>query len=161
MQKISPFLWFDKEAEEATNYYVSLFPTSKIGTTSRYDEAGAKASGQPGGSVMVIEFELDGEKFTALNGGPIFKFNESISFVVDCEDQAEVDHYWEKLSAVPQSEQCGWCKDKFGVSWQIVPKALGEMLSDPDKQKAGRVMQAMLQMKKLDVGKLKEAYEGK
>ncbi len=108
--------------------------------------------------MLVVEVELDGQKFTLLNGGPIFKFNEAISFIVDCADQVEVDRYWEKLSAVPESEQCGWCKDKFGVSWQIVPKQLGEMLADPDKEKTGRVMKAMLQMKKIDIAGVKKAY---
>ncbi|MBI3486234.1 VOC family protein [Candidatus Daviesbacteria bacterium] len=161
MQKISPCLWFDNQAEEAANYYTEVFPNSKIGDTSRYDAEAAKVSGQPEGSVLVVEVELDGQKFTLLNGGPIFKFNEAISFIVDCADQAEVDRYWEKLSAIPESEQCGWCKDKYGVSWQIVPKQLGQMLSDPDKEKAQRVMHAMLQMKKIDIDKLKKAYDRK
>lgn len=158
MQKITPFLWFDTQAEEAAKYYTSIFPHSKIGNVSRYDEAGAKASGQPAGSAMVVAFELNGQEFSAINGGPIFKFNESISFVVNCENQEEVDKYWEKLSAIPESEQCGWCKDKYGLSWQIVPKQLGELMS---KDTSGRVMQAMLQMKKIDVKKLQEAFEGK
>jgi predicted 3-demethylubiquinone-9 3-methyltransferase (glyoxalase superfamily) len=161
MQKITPFLWFDNQAEEAANFYTSIFPNSKIVTVTRYDEAGAKASGMPVGSAMTVAFELDGEPFTALNGGPIFKFTEAISFVVNCETQEEVDTLWGKLSAVPESEQCGWLKDKYGLSWQIVPKQLGEMLSDADPEKAGRVMQAMLQMKKIDVNALKQAYEGK
>ncbi len=161
MQKITPFLWFDDKAEEAVKFYTSLFKNSKILNVARYDEAGAKASGRPVGSAMTVEFELEGQKFVALNGGPIFKFTEAISFVVNCENQDEVDYYWEKLSAHPESEQCGWLKDKFGLSWQIVPKQLAEMLEAPDPEKAGRVMQAMLQMKKIDVNKLKEAYEGK
>lgn len=169
-QKITPFLWFDTQAEEAANFYVSVFsglpgrdlasggPNSKILTSSRYDEAGAKVSGRPVGSVMVISFELNGQEFNALNGGPLFKFSEAISFAVNCENQEEVDHLWESLSADPTSEQCGWCKDKFGLSWQIVPKQLGEMIS---KDTSGKVMQAMLQMKKIDISKLQEAFEGK
>ncbi len=161
MQKITPFLWFDSQAEEAVNFYVSIFKNSKVLSVARYDEAGAKASGRPAGSAMTVAFELEGQEFTALNGGPVFKFTEAISFVVNCETQEEVDHYWEKLSAVPESEQCGWCKDTYGLSWQIVPKALGELLGDKDPAKSGRVMQAMLQMKKIDVVKLHAAYEGK
>jgi predicted 3-demethylubiquinone-9 3-methyltransferase (glyoxalase superfamily) len=160
LQKITPFLWYDNQAEEAANFYITVFPNSKIHSTSHYDEAGAKVSGMPAGSVLVVEFELEGQTFQALNGGPIFKFNESISFVVHCESQNEIDQYWEKLSAVPESEQCGWLKDKFGVSWQIVPRRLAELLSDPDKEKSGRVMQAMLQMKKIEVSKLENAYRG-
>lgn len=159
MQKITPFLWFDSQAEEAAKFYTSLFKNSKILTVARYDEAGAQASGRPAGSAMTVAFELEGQEFTALNGGPIFKFTEAISFVVNCETQEEVDVLWEKLSAVPESEQCGWLKDKYGLSWQIVPKQLGEMLGDKDAQKAGRVMQAMLQMKKIDIKKLQEAYD--
>ncbi len=161
MQKISPFLWFDNQAEEAANYYVSIFKNSIVLSVSRYDEAGAKASGRPVGSAMTVAFQLEGQEFTALNGGPIFKFTEAISFVVNCATQAEVDHYWESLSADPKSEQCGWLKDKFGLSWQIVPEALGQMLGDKDSAKSGRVMQAMLQMKKIDIAELKKAYEGK
>jgi len=161
-QKITPFLWFDTNAEEAAKLYVSLFKNSKIGATARYDEAGAKASGQPAGSVMTIEFELEGQRFVGLNGGPAFKFTEAVSFAVDCQDQAEVDYFWEKLTADGGQESvCGWLKDKFGVSWQIVPTALGEMMSDPDPAKAQRVMQAMLGMKKIDIAGLKKAYEGK
>jgi predicted 3-demethylubiquinone-9 3-methyltransferase (glyoxalase superfamily) len=161
MSKITNCLWFDNQAEDAANYYVSFFPNSKIKETLHYDEASAKVSGMPEGSVLTVSFDLDGQEFLGLNGGPAFKFSEAISFVVNCEDQAEVDKYWEKLSAVPESEQCGWCKDKFGVSWQVVPKILNELLMNPDKQKAGRVMQAMLEMKKLDVAKLEEAAGGK
>ena len=155
MQKISPFLWFSDNAEEAANYYVSVFKNSKLGKVVRYDAASAQASGQPEGSVLTVAFELDGQEFTALNGGPIFQFTEAISFVVQCEDQAEIDYYWDKLSAMPQAEQCGWCKDKFGVSWQIVPKNLDELIGSP----AG--MQAMLQMKKLDIAELERANSGK
>ncbi len=159
MQKITPFLWFDNQAEEAAKFYTSIFPNSKILNVARYDEAGAKASGRPVGSAMTVAFELDGQQFTALNGGPMFKFTEAVSFVVNCEAQEEVDRLWEKLSADPKAEQCGWLKDKFGLSWQIVPKQLGELLSAPDPEKAGRVMKAMLQMKKIDIEKLKQAYE--
>lgn len=157
MQKISPFLWFNTQAEEAANLYVSIFPNSRIINTSRYGKEGFEVHHMPEGTVMTIEFELDGQKFTAINGGPVFKFNESISFVVSCETQDEVDHYWEKLSAVPQAEQCGWLKDKFGLSWQIIPTALVRLLSDPDKEKAGRVMNAMLKMKKIDINVLENA----
>jgi predicted 3-demethylubiquinone-9 3-methyltransferase (glyoxalase superfamily) len=158
MPKISNCLWFDKQAEEAAKYYISVFPNSKIKEISHYDEASAKVSEMPEGTVLTVSFDLDGQEFLGLNGGPIFKFSEAISFVVNCKDQEEVDHYWEKLSAVPESEQCGWCKDKFGVSWQVVPSILAEQLNDPDKEKAGRVMQAMLQMKKIDIEALKKAY---
>jgi predicted 3-demethylubiquinone-9 3-methyltransferase (glyoxalase superfamily) len=157
MQKITPFLWFDDKAEEAVNFYVSIFKNSKIGATTRYDEAGAKASGRQKGTVMTIEFQLDGEEFVALNGGPEFKFTEAISFVVNCTTQEEVDYFWEKLSEGGQEVQCGWLKDKYGLSWQVVPTILGELLQDEDPVKAQRAMQAMLQMKKLDIGKLKQA----
>ena len=159
MQKITPFLWFDNQAEEAANFYVSVFKNSKIVSSSRYGEEGQEITGQKPGTVMTVEFELEGQRFTALNGGPQFKFNESISFLVDCETQEEVDEYWEKLSAVPEAEQCGWLKDKFGVSWQIIPRALGEMLGDPDPAKSQRVMRAMLQMHKIDIAALRQAYE--
>lgn len=151
MQKISPFLWFDKQADEAANYYVSVFNDSKINSTTHYDAASAKASGLPEGSVLTVNFQIEGQDFIALNGGPIFKFTEAISFVVTCKDQSEIDYYWEKLSAVPEAEQCGWCKDKFGVSWQIVPEGLGKLISNP----AG--MQAMLKMKKLNIDELANA----
>ncbi len=159
MKKITPFLWFDTQAEEAANYYTSVFPNSKILNTARYDEEGAKVSGRPKGSVMTISFELNGQEFNALNGGPLFKFTEAISFVVNCETQEEVDTLWEKLSHHKESEQCGWLKDKYGISWQIVPTVLGELLSDPDPEKSQRVMKAMLQMKKLDIKTLTEAYK--
>ncbi len=159
IQKITPFLWFDNNAEEAMNFYIDTFGNGKILSVTRYDEAGSKVSGMPEGSVMVGEFELFGQYFSALNGGPVFKFNESISFAVNCETQEEVDRYWEKLSANPKAEQCGWLKDKFGLSWQIVPKQLGELLNDPNPQKSQAVMQAMLQMKKIDIAKLQEAYD--
>ena len=153
-QRITPFLWFDGQAKEAANFYVSIFPNSKIGSTSRYGEAGPG----PKGSVMTVAFELDGLSFTALNGGPIFKFTEAISLVVHCETQAEVDHYWEKLSAGGQQVQCGWLKDKYGLSWQIVPNALLELAQDKDPAKSQRVMAAMMQMKKIDIAGLKAAY---
>jgi len=157
MQKITPFLWFDNQAEEAMNFYVSIFKNSKVLSVNRYGE-GAPA---PKGTVMTANFQLEGQAFTALNGGPMFKFTPAISFVVHCETQAEVDEYWAKLSAGGKENQCAWLDDKFGVSWQIVPNALIELLSDPDPVKSGRVMQAMLQMKKIDVEKLKQAYEGR
>jgi predicted 3-demethylubiquinone-9 3-methyltransferase (glyoxalase superfamily) len=160
-QKITPFLWFDTQAEDAANFYVSIFRNSKIRSIARYDEEAAKASGRPKGSVMTVAFELNGQEFVALNGGPLFKFTEAISFVVNCETQEEVDHFWEKLSAGGQEVQCGWLKDRFGVSWQVVPTVLVEMLQDEDPLKARRVMGAMLKMKKIDVEALKRAYEGR
>ncbi len=159
MQKITPFLWFDDKAEEAAKFYTAIFPNSKIKEASRYDEAGAKASGMPVGSVMVISFELNGQQFTALNGGPLFKFTEAISFVVNCETQEEVDHYWNSLSADPKSEQCGWLKDKYGLTGQIVPNIRGELLGDEDPEKSKRVLDAMLQMDKIEIAKLKQAYD--
>jgi predicted 3-demethylubiquinone-9 3-methyltransferase (glyoxalase superfamily) len=155
MQKITPFLWFDDKAEEAMDFYVSIFKNSKRGRISRYGEAGPG----PSGAVMVVTFQLDGREFMALNGGPHFKFTEAISLLVDCETQDEVDALWEKLSEGGAKGQCGWLKDKYGLSWQIVPTALGEMMSDPDPEKSKRVMNAMLQMKKLDINTLKQAYE--
>lgn len=151
MQKISPFLWFDTQAEEAAKFYTSIFKNSKVGYISRYDAAAAQASRQPEGSAMTVSFQLEGQDFTALNGGPLFKFSEAISFSVACEDQEEIDYYWEKLSAHPESEQCGWLKDRFGLSWQIVPKNMGDLIKTP------KAMQAMLQMKKIDIAKLKRA----
>jgi len=158
MQKITPFLWFDDQAEEAAKFYTSVFKNSKIGRILRYSEEAAKASGRPAGSVLTVEFEMEGQKFVALNGGPLFKFNESISFVVNCETQEEVDYFWEKLTADGgQESQCGWLKDKFGLSWQVVPTVLIDMLHDKDSKKSERVTAAMLQMKKIDINKLKEA----
>ena len=157
MQKITPFLWFSDNAEEAVRVYVSIFKNSKIGKIARYDEAGEKIAGRPAGSVMTVEFQLEGEDFVALNGGPMFKFTEAISFVVNCETQEEVDYYWKKLSAGGKEVQCGWLKDKFGLSWQIVPTILPELLSDKDAAKSQRVMQAMLEMVKPDIKKLKQA----
>ena len=162
MQKISPFLWFDSQAEEAVKFYTSVFKNSKVGRILRYSEEAAKASGQPIGSVLTIEFEIDGQKLVALNGGPQFKFNESVSFVVNCETQDEVDYFWEKLIADGgQESACGWLKDKFGLSWQVTPIVLIDMLHDKDSEKAERVMQAMMQMQKIDIEKLKAAYAGK
>jgi len=162
MQKITPFLWFDDNAEEAANFYVSIFPNSKIKNVVRYDEVGAKASGRPAGSAMTVAFELEGQPFTALNGGPVFKFTEAVSFVVSCASQEEIDALWTKLSGGgdPSAQQCGWLKDKYGMSWQIYPPMLGEMLQDKDPEKSKRVMQAMLQMKKIDIAELKKAYDG-
>lgn len=160
MQKITPFLWFDNNAEEAVNFYVSTFKNSKVGNTTRYNEASAKAAGRPEGSVMTMEFQLEGQNFVAINGGPHFKFTEAISFVVNCETQEEVDYFWEKLTADGgQESQCGWLKDKYGLSWQITPRVLIEMIGDKDPQKAQRVMEAMLQMKKIDIATLKRAYD--
>jgi predicted 3-demethylubiquinone-9 3-methyltransferase (glyoxalase superfamily) len=157
MQKIIPFLWFDDQAEEAVRLYTSLVKNSKINSISRYQ----KDTPGPEGKVMTVSFQLDGQEFTALNGGPIFKFTEAISFLINCDSQAEVDELWEKLSAGGEKGQCGWLKDKFGLSWQIVPTALGELLSGPDPEASQRVMQAMLKMKKLDIGLLKQAYSQK
>ena len=158
MQKITPFLWFDNNTEEAAQFYVSVFKNSRILSVSRYGDAGPG----PKGSVMVVSFQLEGQQFTALNGGPLFKFNEAFSFVVSCENQEEIDYYWNKLtSSGGQESQCGWLKDKFGFSWQIVPTALGKLMADKDPKKANRVMQALLQMKKLDIATLEEAAEGK
>ncbi len=161
MQKITPFLWFNNQAEEAVNYYVSIFKNSRIGHVTRYGDEAAEVSGRPAGSVMTVEFELEGQKFTALNGGPLFSFSPAISFVVNCQTQEEVDTLWEKLSAGGQPQQCGWLTDKFGVTWQIVPIVLIEMLGDKDAAKAKRVMSAMLQMTKIDIKRLRQAYEGK
>ena len=161
MQKITPFLWFDHQAEEAAKFYTSVFKNSKVGRILRYDEATAKAAGGTVGSVLTIEFEIEGQKFTALNGGPQFKFNESVSFVVYCQTQAEVDYFWQKLTADGgQESECGWLRDKFGLSWQVTPTVLIEMLHDKDPKKSGRVMNAMMQMQKIDISKLKAAYAG-
>src|SRR5216117_2572013 len=161
IQTITPFLWFDDQAEEAVNFYVSIFKNSRVGSIARYDEEAAKASGRPKESVMTVAFELDGQEFVALNGGPLFKFTEAISFVVNCETQEEVDHFWEKLSAGGQEVQCGWLKDRFGVSWQVVPTVLGEMLQDKDREKSRRAMAAMLKMKRINIEALQKAYEGR
>jgi predicted 3-demethylubiquinone-9 3-methyltransferase (glyoxalase superfamily) len=154
MQKISPFLWFDNNAEEAANFYVAIFKDSKVLKIARYGEAGPG----PAGSVMVVNFQIEGQDFIALNGGPLFKFTEAISFVINCQTQEEVDHYWNKLTAGGgQESQCGWLKDKYGLSWQVTPTILGELLADKDQKKAQRVMQAMLQMKKIDIAALQRA----
>jgi predicted 3-demethylubiquinone-9 3-methyltransferase (glyoxalase superfamily) len=155
MQKITPFLWFDTQAEEAVKFYASIFPNSKILNMARYGDAGPG----PKGSVMTVEFELDGQRMIALNGGPVFKFTEAISLVVDCNSQEEVDHYWNKLLQGGEESQCGWLKDKYGLSWQIVPTALGKLLSGPDAKKAKRVMEAMLKMKKIDIAALEAAAQ--
>lgn len=156
MQKISPFLWFGNQAEEAMHFYVSVFKNSKAGNVTYYGDAGPG----PKGSVMTASYELEGQHFTALNGGPQFKFNQAISFVVNCETQEEVDELWDRLSEGGEPQQCGWLRDKFGLSWQIVPNALIELLGDPDPEKSKHVMEAMLQMTKLDIAKLQQAYEG-
>jgi predicted 3-demethylubiquinone-9 3-methyltransferase (glyoxalase superfamily) len=160
-QRITPFLWFDDQAEEAVRLYTTVFAHSKVLSTVRYGKEGAQVSGRREGSVMTIAFELDGQEFTALNGGPQFRFSEAISLVVNCRSQQEVDHYWSRLSegGDEQAQQCGWLKDRYGVSWQVVPTALPELLGQPDPEKARRVMQAMLQMKKLDVEALRRAAE--
>jgi predicted 3-demethylubiquinone-9 3-methyltransferase (glyoxalase superfamily) len=161
MQKITPFLWFNGNAEPAAKFYTSIFKKSKIRKISRYGQSAAKGSGQPKGSVMTVEFELEGQKFIALNGGSQFKFNESISFTVNCKTQAELDRYWKKLSAGGEEVACGWLKDKYGLFWQIVPEFIGEILCDKDPAKTERVMQAVMNMVKLDIKTLKAAYAGK
>ena len=163
MQKISPCLWFDDQGEEAAKFYTSIFKESKIGDVMRYGKEGYEIHGREEGTVMTVEFEIEGQKFLGLNGGPIFKFNEAISFQVYCETQEEVDYYWEKLSegGDEKAQQCGWLKDKYGVSWQIVPIILIKMLKDKDSEKSQKVMKAMLQMHKLDISTLKKAYEEK
>jgi predicted 3-demethylubiquinone-9 3-methyltransferase (glyoxalase superfamily) len=157
VQKITPFLWFDGKAEEAMNFYTSIFKNSKIKSVSRYGEAGPG----PKGTVMSGTFQLEGQEFIALNGGPQFKFNEAVSFFVDCRTQEEVDRLWERLSEGGEKQSCGWLKDKYGLSWQIVPTILGKLLQDKDSVKAGRVMQAMLKMDKIDIKLLQQAYDGK
>jgi predicted 3-demethylubiquinone-9 3-methyltransferase (glyoxalase superfamily) len=161
MKKIAPCLWFDSNAEEAVKFYTAVFKNCRVKNISRYGDAAAQVSGQPKGSVLTIAFELDGQEFTALNGGPMFRFNEAISFQVHCDTQDELDYYWNKLSegGDPKAQQCGWLKDKFGVSWQIVPTMLGEMLTGPDPAKSEKVMQALLGMKRLDIKALQQAHE--
>jgi len=159
MKKITPFLWFDDKAEEAVKFYVSVFKNAKIGSIARYSEEAAVASGRPAGSVMTVSFKLNGQEFTALNGGPQFTFTPAISFVVNCETQQEIDKLWEKLSAGGEKSVCGWLKDKYGVSWQIVPAVLGKMMQGKDAERSKRVMQAQLKMTKLDIKILKRAYE--
>jgi predicted 3-demethylubiquinone-9 3-methyltransferase (glyoxalase superfamily) len=161
-QRIAPCLWFDHQAEEAAAFYVSVFKNSKINSVSRYSKAGQEIHRRPVGSVMTVAFELDGQAFTALNGGPVFKFNEAVSLQVSCDTQQEVDYYWEKLlkGGDPKAQQCGWLKDKYGLSWQIVPRVLPEMLKDHESAKAQRVMEAMLRMKKIDIAELERAFAG-
>jgi predicted 3-demethylubiquinone-9 3-methyltransferase (glyoxalase superfamily) len=157
MPKLTPFLWFDTQAEEAAKFYVSVFPNSKLGTIVRTGEAGPG----PKGSVLTAAFNLDGKEFVALNGGPAFGFTEAVSFVIDCKNQEEVDHYWSKLlEGGGKESQCGWLKDRYGLSWQVTPTILIEMINDPDAKKAARVMQAMMKMVKIDIPTLKKAYEG-
>jgi predicted 3-demethylubiquinone-9 3-methyltransferase (glyoxalase superfamily) len=162
MSKIAPCLWFDNNGEEAAMFYASIFKNSKIKNIARYGDAAAQAAGRPKGSVLTVSFELDGQEFLALNGGPMFKFSEAVSFMVNVDNQDELDHYWNKLSegGDHKAQQCGWLKDKFGVSWQIVPSMMAKMMSDPDPAKSNRVMQALLPMKKLDIKTLQKAYEG-
>jgi predicted 3-demethylubiquinone-9 3-methyltransferase (glyoxalase superfamily) len=162
IRPIVPCLWFNDQAEEAARFYAAIFERSSIGKIARYSKEGHEVHGRPAGSVMAVSFELNGQKFTALNGGPLFKFSEAISFEVHCETQAELDHFWERLSAGgdPKSQQCGWLKDRYGVSWQIVPTVLSELIADSDSTKSERVMKAMLKMKKLDIALLKRAAEG-
>ena len=163
MQKITPCLWFDDQAEEAAAFYTAIFRNSRIVSTTRYGEAGKDVHGKPPGSVMTVTFELDGQSFTALNGGPIFRFTEAVSFQVPCETQEEVDHYWESLSqgGDETAQRCGWLKDRFGVSWQVFPTVLMTLLKDPDPKKSQRVMSAMLEMGKIDIAELKRAYEAR
>ncbi|HEX3020450.1 MAG TPA: VOC family protein [Chitinispirillaceae bacterium] len=161
VQKIATNLWFDDQAEEAVKFYTSIFKNSSIGKMTRYGKAGYEYHGRPAGSVMTIEFQIEGQSFVVLNGGSVFKFTEAISFIISCESQQEVDYYWEKLSedGDPQAQQCGWLKDRFGVSWQVIPNVLKEMISDPDPQKSQRVMNAMFPMKKIDIETLKQAWK--
>jgi len=163
MTRISPCLWFADQAEEAANFYTSVFKDAKIINTTRYGTAGFEVHHRPAGSVMTVDFELNGLRFTALNGGPVFTFNEAVSFQIICDSHEEVDHYWEKLTAGgdPKAQQCGWLKDKFGLSWQVVPDGMHEMLKDPESEAASRAMSAMMKMKKLDLHELKRAYAGK
>ena len=162
VQKITPCLWFDTQAEEAAKFYTSIFKNSKIGKISRYPDAGQEVHGKPAGSVMVVDFELDGHTFTALNGGPIFKFNEAVSFQVNCDNQEEVDYFWSKLSegGDKKAQQCGWLKDRYGLSWQVIPRQLGEILGSPDAEGSRRAMEAMLKMTKIDVAELRRAFAG-
>lgn len=162
IQKLTPCLWFDDQAEAAAQFYCSVFEHSTITAITRYGQAGFEFHGRPEGSVMTVSFELDGQGFTALNGGPVFRFNEAVSFQVNCHNQFEVDHFWNALSVGgdPQTQQCGWLKDKFGLSWQIVPVVLTDMMKDPDTAKSQRVMQALLHMKKLDIAALERAFNG-
>jgi predicted 3-demethylubiquinone-9 3-methyltransferase (glyoxalase superfamily) len=162
MQRITPFLWFEKKAEEAVEFYTSIFKNSKILGTTRYDEAGSRVSGRPKGSVMTVAFQIEGQNFTALNGGPVagFKFSPAVSFVVSCKNQREIDYFWSRLSKGGKTDQCGWLEDKYGVTWQIVPTVLAKMLQDKDKKKVSRVTEAFLRMKKFDIATLERAYKG-
>ena len=160
MQRITPCLWFDSQAEEAAKFYTSIFKNSKIEGMTHYDEESSKAAGRPKGSVLTVDFQLEGQSFMALNGGPVFKFTEAVSFVINCENQEEIDYFWEKLTAGGREVECGWLKDKFGLSWQVVPTVMIEMLKDQDAQKSQRAMAAMLKMKKLDIRALERAYQG-
>ena len=161
-RKIAPCLWFDDQGEEAAGFYTAIFPNSRIVAVTRYSDAGREIHGREPGSVMTVEFELDGHPFTALNGGPVFRFNEAISLQVFCDTQAEIDHYWERLSegGDPKAQQCGWLKDRYGLSWQVVPRGMASMLKDPESAAAKRAMAAVLKMKKLDIAELQKAYEG-
>jgi len=162
MQKITPCLWFDNQAEEAARYYVGIFKNSRITEISHYTEAGKETHGQPAGSVLAVGFELNGQPFAALNGGPLFKFNEALSLQVPCDTQEEIDYYWDKLcnGGDPAAQVCGWLKDKYGVSWQVFPQEVQKMLLDPDREKAGRVMTAIMTMKKMELAALRKAYNG-
>jgi predicted 3-demethylubiquinone-9 3-methyltransferase (glyoxalase superfamily) len=162
IQKITPCLWFDDQAEEAARFYISVFTNSRIVRMSRYGKEGFEIHGRPEGSVMVVEFQIEGQTFTALNGGPLFRFNEAVSFQVSCETQEEIDYYWEKLTedGDREAQQCGWLKDRYGVSWQVVPTVLGDLVADPDSEKSQRAMRAMLRMKKIDIAALRRAYDG-
>jgi predicted 3-demethylubiquinone-9 3-methyltransferase (glyoxalase superfamily) len=162
LQKITPFLWFDNQAEEAAKFYTSIFKNSKIHTTTRYGTEGQEITGGKPGSVMTVEFEIEGQNFVALNGGPIFKFNEAVSFVISCKDQKEVDYFWEKLTTNGgQKSQCGWCKDKFGLSWQVVPEEFNKLMSSGKQENVERMTKVLLTMEKLDMAVLKKAYDGK
>ena len=160
MQKMTPCLWFDNQAEEAVNFYVSIFKNSKIGAVARYSEEAANVSGRPAGSVMTIKFELDGQEFLALNGGPIFQFSPAVSFIVNCDTQSEIDHLWKELCTGGKVMECGWLQDKYGVTWQIVPSVLDTMMQDKDTVKTGRVMSELLKMTKLEIEPLQRAYRG-
>jgi predicted 3-demethylubiquinone-9 3-methyltransferase (glyoxalase superfamily) len=161
-QRITPCLWFDDQAEEAAKYYIGIFKNSKIGKITHYGEAGRETHKRPAGSVLTVAFELDGVQFTALNGGPLFKFNEAVSFQIICKDQKEVDYYWEKLTpgGDPSAQVCGWLKDKFGLSWQVVPSIMPDLVGDPNSEGSQRAMAAMMKMKKLDIAELERAYNG-
>lgn len=162
LQRLTPCLWFENQAEEAAKFYISVFKNSGIGRITYYGEAGQEQHGQKPGTVMTVEFELDGHQFLGLNGGPVFKFNEAVSFIINCKDQAEIDYYWEKLTAGgdPKAQVCGWLKDKYGLSWQVAPTILSDMVASGDKVKAGRAMEAMMKMKKLDIATLEKAFNG-